>query len=180
MADMKEFYDGLIIINLYLYEVTTLFGYDLILKISHILFVSQLNNTQYGQSHSKVVKNDTQTLPAKKKCYTFWRYCSVVILLVLCHLFCEVCTDIKWIKTIGKEIEEEKRNFSFKDFLCNFVSIKVLCFQLSRKCIDQHQCSDQAIFLTSLIALLRGLGRKNTHKKIQWAETIAEEACLFW
>ena len=52
MAGMKQVYDGLIVINLYLYEVTTLFGYDLILKISHILFVSQLNNTQYGQSHS--------------------------------------------------------------------------------------------------------------------------------
>ena len=107
-------------------------------------------------------------------------HCSAVILQILCHLFCEVCTDIKWIKTIGKEIEEEKRNFSFKDFLCNFVSIKVLCFQLSRKCIDQHQCSDQAIFLTSLIALLLGLGRKNTHKRTQWVEIISEEACLFW
>ena len=72
-----------------------------------------------------------------------------------------------------------EKKFSLKDFLCNFVSIKVLCFQLSRKCIDQHQCSDQAIFLTSLIALLLGLGRKNTHKRTQWVEIISEEACLF-
>jgi hypothetical protein len=73
-----------------------------------------------------------------------------------------------WYETRGE------KKFSFKDFLCNFVSIKVLCFQLSRKCIDQHQCSDQAIFLTSLIALLLGLGRKNTHKGTQWVEIISE------
>ena len=75
MPDMKEVYNDLIIINLYLYEVTTLFGYDLILKISHILFVSQLkHNTAKAILKSydflQTLKNDTQTLPAKKKRYS--------------------------------------------------------------------------------------------------------------